>query len=261
MTQTVPYDRFAEIYERWVSSVAAITEPNRAFYLRRFVAAEGPVVELGVGDGRIAVEAARRGKPMIGVDNSKGMLALCRKRAKDAGVERDLTLLHADFRDFTLDAPAALIAIPFHSIGHMLTREDRLACVHNVRHQLAPGGRFLFDHFVADEEYARKSDGVPVLRDERKEGAYESRLWATTTFDFDAQVMTIRAATERVDAAGVVIERVEQPTLSLGWIDPEDARALLIEADFDIEACYGDFDETPFGEESRAQVWVARVPG
>ena len=138
MTERVEYDAFAEIYDAWVES-APITEVNKRFYVDELAAAQGPCVELGVGNGRITVEVASRGKAIIGVDSSTEMLALCRRRAAEAGVEDRVRLIHADFRDFQLDQPAELITLPFHSIGHMLTDEDKLACMQHVREELAPG--------------------------------------------------------------------------------------------------------------------------
>ena len=101
------YERFADIYGVWTAT-AGSTQANRPFYVEAYLSADGPVVELGVGDGRIAVEAAVRGRDIIGVDLSPSMLRLCRDRATEAGVLDRLTLLQADFRSFTLAEPASL---------------------------------------------------------------------------------------------------------------------------------------------------------
>ena len=82
----VPYDDFADIYDAWCGS-APITQKNHGFYLRKLVESPGPVVELGVGNGRICIEVAKQGRPITGVDSSSAILELCRKRAREAGVE------------------------------------------------------------------------------------------------------------------------------------------------------------------------------
>jgi len=112
------YDRFAEIYQVWTDT-AASTEANLPFYVDAYVNDPGPVVELGVGDGRIAVAAALRGQSVIGVDLSAAMLDRCRLRAERAGVLDRLTLRNADFRSFELDQPAGLIAVPAPSPCHL----------------------------------------------------------------------------------------------------------------------------------------------
>ena len=59
MARPSEYDRFADIYQVWTDT-AASTPANLSFYVDAYVSEPGPVVELGVGDGRIAVAAAIR---------------------------------------------------------------------------------------------------------------------------------------------------------------------------------------------------------
>ena len=80
------YDAIAELYDPWSASVVE----DVAFYLEEARRSGGPVVELGVGTGRIAVPIAADGIRVIGVDSSRGMLDVCARRAALAGVEIDL---------------------------------------------------------------------------------------------------------------------------------------------------------------------------
>jgi SAM-dependent methyltransferase len=255
MSRPDQYDDFADLYAAWTAS-APITELNLPFYVDEYVATDGLVVELGVGDGRIAVEAARRGKALVGVDASRAMLDLCRARAEEAGVADRVQLLHADMRDFELEEPAALVTIPFHSIGHLLTLDDKRDALRHAHGQLAPGGRLILDHFVFDASLARS--GIPMLRGETPNEATggSSLLWAVPEHALAAKQMVVRAITEELDATGVVTERRVR-RLSFSWIDPEEVRALLTETGFEVDAVYGDFDRTPFGPDSSEQIWLA----
>ncbi len=257
---TSPYDDWAAIYDVWADA-APITRRNLPFYVDHLVGTPGPVVELGVGNGRIAIEAAKREKHVYGVDSSSVMLALCRQRARDAGVGERLRLVRADFRNFESPQPPELVAIPFHSIGHMLTAEDKHACLAHVYEQLVPGGRLIFDHFVFDRARAEAREGVPQLRGEYVDPntGRDALLWATARYDFDAERMTVYAKTEELDAHGVV-EKTKVRRLDFSWITPEESRALLEDVGFEIDSCLGCFDGTPFGPESREQIWVARKP-
>src|SRR5512133_2445262 len=113
-------ESFAERYDEWS---AEMTE-DVAFYVGLARDADGPLVELAVGSGRVAIPVARAtGRPVIGVDTSPGMLARARERAAEAGV--DLALPEGDMRELQLAAPAALIYWPFRGLLHLPTWADR----------------------------------------------------------------------------------------------------------------------------------------
>src|SRR2546425_12774559 len=114
---TTPYDRIAGLYDPWSRSV---TE-DIAFYVaeaRKAAGADGtppgaPIVDLGVGTGRIAVPTAAAGIPVIGVDSSVGMLEVCRARAHGAGVADLLDLRLGDLRDPPVPERVSLVTCPF----------------------------------------------------------------------------------------------------------------------------------------------------
>ena len=98
------YDAFAAIYDDWS---AHMTE-DVPFYVELAREAEGPIVELAVGNGRVAIPVAREtGRKVIGIDRSPAMLAQARERAAAAGV--NVELREGDIRDLELAEPAALI--------------------------------------------------------------------------------------------------------------------------------------------------------
>ncbi len=253
------YDRFADIYGVWTDT-AASTRANLPFYVDEYLAAEGPVVELGVGDGRIAVEAAALGCRLIGIDVSEAMLRLCRARAEARGVADRLALLAGDFRTFSLDRPAGLIALPYHSLGHLVTPAAKRDALSRVYAQLRPGGRFVFDDFLMTAALKAHMRQVQLRAAYRGEDGAERLLWVTSLLDDAAQTMTVVTWEDALDADGVLARR-QYRRLSLSWLDPEQARGLLVAAGFAIEACYGDFARTPFDPATaHEQVWIARRP-
>jgi SAM-dependent methyltransferase len=254
---SLEYERFADIYSIWTAT-AASAQANQAFYVDAYLATDGPVVELGVGDGRLAVEAARRGCAMVGVDLSPAMLELCRARAERAGVIDRLTLLQADFRAFTLAEPAALIALPYHSLGHLLTLDAKREAIRHIHAQLRPGGRFVFDDFVVTPERLDRLRQVQLRATYRTAGGSEALLWVTSLVDEASQSMRVVTWEDELDADNS-LHRRRYRFLSLSWLDPAEARQLLEQAGFTIESCYGNFDRTPFAAATAAeQIWVAR---
>jgi ubiquinone/menaquinone biosynthesis C-methylase UbiE len=155
------YDGSADIYEIWTDSATAISA-NRAFYIDVHLAADGPIVELSVGDGRIAVEAATRGCTVTGVDHSSAMLDRCRERAERAGARERLTPVQADFRNFVLEEPAGLITLPYHRIGHLTTVGDKRDALRHIFGCLRPGGQFVFDDFFMTPALATHMRGIQL---------------------------------------------------------------------------------------------------
>jgi SAM-dependent methyltransferase len=257
MSSPVPYDAFADIYDAWCES-APITRENRELYLKLLSESPGPRVELGVGNGRICVEVAKRGKRIVGVDSSHAMLELCRQRAAEAGVGEALTLVEADFRDFVLPEPADLVTLPFHSIGHLLTDADKLRAMQQVRSQLRVGGRFVFDHFIFDPDYPQPP-GIPQLRAELTDpdSGRDVFLWEATTRDLERQRLHIVAVTDAIDADGHVVSRRYRRS-DLSWLSPEQSRSLIERAGLEVEAVYGDFHGGPLTASSTHQIWVTR---
>ena len=77
------YDKIAHLYDPWSASVVEDIE----FYVEEARRSGGPVVELAVGTGRIAVPIAQSGIAVIGVDSSAGMLERACEYAAAKGVE------------------------------------------------------------------------------------------------------------------------------------------------------------------------------
>jgi SAM-dependent methyltransferase len=229
-----PYDAIADLYDPWSVSV---TE-DVAFYREEARRAGGPVVELAVGTGRIAVPIAADGIRVIGVDSSAGMLAVCRRHAELAGVVLDLRL--GDLREPPVEERVPLVICPFRSYLHMQTDEERRRALAAARDLLVPGGRLVFDVFAPGE------DDVEATHDrwiEREPGIFERAVW-----DLEEQTLTLSVRGESGET-----------TMRLAWLEPEDWRRLLEETGFEVEACYGWFDRRPYvnGEDT---IWIGRRP-
>ena len=145
-------ERFSEDYEIWSAQMTA----DIPFYVELACEARGPLIELAVGTGRVAIPVARAtGHRVVGIDSSPTMLALARAAVAEAGV--DVDLLEGDMRDFTVDEPAALIYCPYRALLHLPTWADRRRTFERVAASLRPGGRFAWN-VVGDEERMARAD-------------------------------------------------------------------------------------------------------
>jgi SAM-dependent methyltransferase len=229
------YDAIAELYDPWSASVVE----DVAFYLEEARASGGPVVELGVGTGRIAVPIAADGIRVIGIDSSRGMLDVCARRAALAGVELDLRL--GDLREPPVTERVPLVICPFRSLLHMHTDEDREAVLRAAHELLLRAGRFVFDVFAPDADDIGQTHGRWL---EREPGIFEHALW-----DEQARTLTL-----------TVRDGERETTMALAWLSPPEWQQLLERSGYEIEACYGWFDRTPYnGREDT--IWVARRRG
>ncbi|HET9938738.1 MAG TPA: class I SAM-dependent methyltransferase, partial [Gaiella sp.] len=164
------YDRIARIYDPWSVSVTEDVE----FYVDEAVASGGPVVELAVGTGRIAVPTARAGIPVIGVDESPGMIAVARERAEQEGVAALVDLRLGDLREPPVDERVPLVTIPFRSLLHMPDEAEKLRALQGAASVLEPDGRLVFDVFAPSREDIEETDGLWL---ERERGIFERADW------------------------------------------------------------------------------------
>jgi SAM-dependent methyltransferase len=224
------YDLWAPVYDAWASDM---TE-DIAYYVDLAREADGPIVELMVGSGRVAIEVVRAtGKPVLGIDSSPAMLAVARERS--AGLPLELRL--GDVRDLELDEPAALVYVPFRSLLHLRGWHEKRRVFGRVAASLRPGGRFAFNSFAFSHRIAAALDG--------------------TTQDQHGVVHTLRyaPADNRVD-----IVRDDGATIRLWWATKSEWEGLIDVAGLEVEARYGWFDKRPLDDDSPELVFVARKP-
>lgn len=222
-------EAFAEAYDVW----AADMTDDVPFYVELAKETDGPVVELAVGTGRVAIPVARAiGREVIGIDSSPAMLA----QAGEAG-RGLLDLRLADMRELRLDEPAALIYCPYRALLHLPTWADRRVVFERVAANLRAGGRFAWNAFAFDHAIAARLDG---LRQE----------------DPIPHTLRYGVGDGRID---IVLDSGQ--TSSLWWATKNEWLGLLDVSGLEVEALYGWFDRRPFDDESREFVWVARKPG
>jgi YD repeat-containing protein len=224
------YDAWAPVYDAW----AAIMTEDVAHYVALAREAQGPIVELMVGTGRVATEVVRAtGKPVLGIDSSPAMLEIARERS--AGLPLALRL--EDVRELELEEPAALIYVPYRSLFHLHGWHEKRHVFERVSASLRPGGRFAFNSFAFSHTIAAQLDG--------------------TTQNQNGVVHALRyiPADNRIE-----IERDDGATLRIWWATKDVWDGLIDVAGLEVEALYGGFRGEPFTDESLELVYVARKP-
>ncbi|MFL5951766.1 MAG: class I SAM-dependent methyltransferase [Gaiellaceae bacterium] len=222
------YDAWADRYDS-----SADVSADVPFYVGLARDADGPLVELAVGTGRVAIPVAlATGRPVIGIDSSRGMLAQARQRAAEEGVALDLR--EGDIRELQLEEPAALIYCPGRSLLHLPTWADRRRCFERVAASLRPDGRFAWNAFAFDHRVAAALDGRHA----------DTPVPLTNSYS---------VSDNRVD-----MTLDEGGTGSLWWATKNEWLGLLDVAGLRLEALYGGFAGEPLTDDSSEYVFVAR---
>jgi len=216
----------------------------------------GPILELGVGTGRLALPLAQAGYTVAGVDHSPGMLAIARVRLAAFGEQ--VRLQQGDFRHFDLGQTFALAYCGFNSFLHLIETEDQLAALRCWRRHLRPDGMLVLDIYNPDLARLAAADGSFALADRWDDpagGRVIYKLFASEV-DFAAQVVLLHTFYDAVDAAGQVQRTVAHKTTRL--LFRRELALLLAQAGFQQVRYFGDYDLSPWESGSPRILAAAR---
>jgi SAM-dependent methyltransferase len=151
-------DRFADVYDDWYGDVTDATACSARVAELVSAIGGGPVLELGIGSGRLALPLAALGLEVHGIDASEAMVD--RLRAKPGGA--DLPVAIGDMAE--LDLPGsplfAVVLVAFNTFFNLATEERQRQCLARVAERLRPGGCFLIEAFVPDSATGAGIDGA-----------------------------------------------------------------------------------------------------
>ncbi len=229
--------RWAEQYDEWH---AGMMDDAGAVATLAELAGDGPILEFGVGTGRLAVPLAERGFDVTGVDISEEMLAQLRAKADRVdAVLGDMTTVQFDQR-FSL----ALIA--FSSLFVLATQQDQVKLFRNAAAHLAPGGRFVLETSVVGSESNAR---LRVARLEQDRLVLSAGLLDPVTSFYNGAWVVL-------EPSGVRFYPVQ------GRNVPHQEMDLMAElAGLELENRWGDWKGGPFTAQSTLHVSVYRKPG
>ena len=213
----------------------------------------GPVLELGVGTGRVAIPVAKDGHEVVGLDRSAAMLAHAARKAKAARAK--LTLAQGDMRSFSLERTFALVTIPFNTFL-MLTPDERWACLARCREHLAANGRLAIDVFQPDPNIVAGNDGA--VREEWRrtdpDTGHTITKFSSTRADVDAT--TFRWWYDE-ELEGGAIRRISREA-TLHFLYRREGELLFPAAGFEFDTLHGDYDGSAVTGASPKLLFVLR---
>jgi SAM-dependent methyltransferase len=227
-----------------------------AFWTAAALESGGPVLELGCGTGRVLIPTARSGIEITGLDQSRSMLAICRRKLAEepSNVRARVTLVEGDMRNFQLGRQFALATIPFRPFQHLITVEEQLTCLQGIQRHLAPGGRLILVLFNPSLPFLVDDSRLEEYGDEPEfvmpDGRRVLRRFRTLRRDWLAQVQDVELIYYVTHPDGRQERLVH--AFPMRYLFRYEAEHLLARCGFRIEALYADYDRRPYG---------ARYPG
>jgi SAM-dependent methyltransferase len=193
-----------------------------ALWRQLAAAAGGPLLDLGCGTGRVALDLAQQGHDVHGLDLDPALVAVFNERASDAGLSGTATA--ADAREFDLDQEFALVLAPMQFLQVLGGAGERLACLRCARRHLRPGGR-LAAAIVDGMPPELVEEAPPPLPDTR-----EVDGWVYSSLPLDADLtdgaIVVRRLRQAVSPEGSLSDELDAVPLRLLNAETVEAEAL-----------------------------------
>ena len=238
-------DRFADVYDDWYRGLSDVDTTVVALLE---LAGRGPVLELGVGTGRLAIPLARagvdRGITVSGVDSSAAMLDVMRTKPGADLVDAHL----GDMVDEMPDGPFQMVYVAYNTLFNLAERDRQAGCFRAVADRLAPGGRFVVEAFVPDDP--PRDGGAVTVR-----SMTADRVVLSVSIHDPAEQLAEGQFVELTEAGGVRLR-----PWSIRYAPPAELDAMAAAAGFQLDHRWLGFGDRDFreGDERHVSVWRAR---
>jgi SAM-dependent methyltransferase len=247
------YDRVAHLYDTYVQ-----TELDIPFFLKEARKAQGPVLELMAGTGRVSLPLLHAGIDLTCVDRSAAMLDVFRAKLRAENLSAEL--IQADIGRLSLDRRFALVFIPFHSFAEITDPAEQRQVLRAIHAYLSPGGRFICT--LHNPPVRLKS----VTGAKRKLGDFSlpdgHLLTLASVENYDAASGCVRGTQfyeVRDYGGGVVAEMAVN--LHFRLYSFNEFQSLAEEARFVPIHLYGNYSYAPFEPDSSPfMIWILRRP-
>jgi SAM-dependent methyltransferase len=230
-------DRIADVYDAFHDLG---DETPAAVETLASLAGSGPVLELAIGTGRLALPLAERGLEVHGIDASEGMVAKLREKP---GGER-ISVTMGDFADVGVEGSYPLVFVVFNTFFALLTQDDQLRCFANVAARLADGGAFVIEAFFPD-----------LARFDRNQRAHVTVVETDRVLLDASRHDPVR---QRIDSAHVVIGDggVRMYPVNLRYAFPSELDLMARLAGLELKERWGGWHREPFSASSLRHVSV-----
>jgi SAM-dependent methyltransferase len=231
------------------------------FYLDYARSAEGKILELGCGTGRLLIPIAAAGHEIVGLDLSAYMLAKCREKlqGQPEEVQERVRIVQGSMTCFDLGETFVLVTVPFRTFQHLLSVAEQVACLGCVNRHLAAGGKLILDLFQVDLRYLvdpasaeQREDpvGVELPGGRTLRRAHRLAAWHPVEQYNDVEIIY------HVTHPDGRIEQLVQ-AFPIRYFFRYEVEHLLACCGFRVAGLFGNFDRSPLKYDSPEMIFVA----
>lgn len=209
------------------------------------------ILECGCGTGRVTIPLADDGHTVDAIDTSlprlevlQAKLAICPPQVSDR-----IQFILGDMRTISMPTRYDLIIMPFRTFQHLLTVEDQVLCIQNLRRHMAPAGRILLDMFNPSIPFLASTnlgefwqESLIFLDDEttcRVLQQVYARDFVTQTQDCEERFEVTRGHSSDPE----IFSWRYTARYTFRW----ELEHLVVRCGLEVEAVWGDFDFSDFG--------------
>lgn len=233
---------FARFYDLIYQGVR--NQVDHQYFLEQIRKCHGKVLEVGVGTGRLFMDAWQEGNDVYGIDISESMLQVLGEKLPSSDHFR---VKRQNIIDFSFDDKFDLIIAPFRVFMHVLEKEHQLLALNHTHRYLKRGGRLVFDVFVPDLHLLLE----PLARYKDFDGEYQPgkylRRFVSTSPELLRQLIHVTFDLEWQDGDTINEERWQVP---LRYFFRYELEHLLDRSKFSSYHIYGDYQGGELDESS-----------
>lgn len=249
------YDAIAELYDGYPGNYLE----DILFFVEEGKRAGSPVLEVGVGTGRLALCLAAVGLDVVGIDSSMAMLrTLARKREAVGKTVGRVRVLAADMRAFALRKRFQLAIVAFRTFLYLLTRADQRRALRAIRRHLLPRGRLAMSFFVPPPQFlaAGGTEEREMARFPAPEGRGEIVAYDWTEIVPQRRRVVSHITYEWRDGKKGPGRRLQRD-LAARYVFPDEVPPLLEGCGYRVLEAYGTFARGALAPDSGEQIWIA----
>lgn len=238
------YKYSAHIYDEGTD--VKIGKDDIRFYLREISDSDN-VLEIGCGTGRVAIELAKRGNKVTGLDLSENMLDIFQQKISAKDFKGNISIVQSDMSSFELEEKFDWIIFPFRAFQSLTNHNQRIDCLNCVKNHLKASGNVIIQMFNPNPEIFDKWNTIKN---------FDFKFWSDTMKrnierhmigeEHSKQEQTIKYhyLFKVLDDKNAVLEEFKEP-MKLGYLFNEQALEIFNKTGFQVKGIYSDWKKSP----------------